>query len=251
LNVPLVIFPETTTIRECTPSVAPLDKPPLSYYYQGAHYFRSFRMIQVRDVYQLKFGRIDQAVNLFRRMPGVAGRTGDLAYHQHALTDISGPMYTFVSELLLPSLGQWEAGRAKLFDRPGFDEWFKEFQLIVMTGHQDFYTLEAEHPGWSRPGVVVVRECYRAHKWQIRQAVTLLQYYGALLEDTGVGRRPRILTDLSGEMFNAIIEIETDDLAVWETTRRQLYLRPEFQVWFGQLSSTVESGTHEFYRVEI
>ncbi|MCC7362248.1 MAG: hypothetical protein IT317_22375 [Anaerolineales bacterium] len=208
-------------------------------------------MIQVRDVYTLKFGRTDQAVSLFQRMPAVAGRTGDQAYQQHALTDISGPMYTFVSELLVPSLGQWEAGRAKVFDRPGFDEWFKEFQLIVQTGHQDFYTLEAEHPGWSRPGVVVVRECYRALKWQIRPAAGLLQRYGALLEDTGVGRRPRILTDLSGEMFNAILEIEADDLAVWEAMRQELYQRPEFQVWFAQLSSCVESGHHEFYRVEI
>ena len=208
-------------------------------------------MIQVRDVYQLKFGRIDQAVGLFQRMPAVAGRVGDPAYRQHALTDISGTMYTLVSELLVDSLAAWEATRTQVFDRPGFADWFKEFQLVVQSGHQDFYTLEAEHPGWSRPGVVVVREAYRALKWQIRPAVSLLQRYGALLEDTGVGRRPRILTDLSGEMFTAVIEIETDDLAVWEQTRRKLYQRPEFQVWFAQLSSTVESGQHEFYRVEI
>jgi hypothetical protein len=207
-------------------------------------------MIQVRDVYQLKFGRIDQAVSLFKRMPQVAGAM-ERPDRFHALTDISGPMYFFVTELIVESLGQWEKGRTTFYERPGFDEWFREFQLIVQTGHQDFYTLENEHPGWSRPGVVVVRESYRVLKWQIRPAVGLLQRYGALLEDTGVGRRPRILTDLSGEMFNAIIEIETEDLAVWETSRRALYQRPEFQVWFGQLSSHVEAGTHEFYRVEL
>jgi hypothetical protein len=207
-------------------------------------------MIQVRDVYQLKFGRIDQAVSLFKRMPEVAGHT-EAIDRFNALTDISGPMYTFVTEQIVQSLSQWEKGRSMFYDRPGFDEWFREFQLIVQTGHQDFYTLESDHRGWSRPGVVVVRESYRALKWQIRPAVGLLQRYGALLEDTGVGRRPRILTDLSGEMFNAIIEIETDDLAVWEQSRRALYQRPEFQVWFGQLSSHVETGVHEFYRVEI
>jgi hypothetical protein len=206
-------------------------------------------MIQVRDVYQLKFGRIDPAVSLFARMPTVAGE--EQAVHQHALTDISGPMYTFVSELYVPSLAHWEQTRTSFYERPGFDEWFREFQLVVQTGHQDFFTVENEHVGWSRPGVVVVRECYRALKWQIRQAVDLLKRYGALLEDTGVGRRPQILTDLSGEMFNAVIEIEADDLAVWESRRRQLYQRPEFQVWFAQLSSCVESGAHEFYRVEI
>jgi hypothetical protein len=207
-------------------------------------------MIQVRDVFQLKFGRIDQAVSLFQRMPAVAGQI-DMPFRQHAMTDISGPMYTFVSELMVESLAHWEKGRAGFLEGPGFDEWFKEFQLIVQNGRQDFFALEADHPGWTRPGVIVVRECYRALKWQIRPTVALLQRYGALLEDTGVGRRPRILTDLSGEMFNAVIEIETDDLAVWETSRRDLYRRPEFQAWFTQLMSCVEAGSHEFYRVEI
>ncbi|MCC6189570.1 MAG: hypothetical protein IT318_11065 [Anaerolineales bacterium] len=208
-------------------------------------------MILVRDVYQLKFGRIDQAVSLFKRIPGAAGRVGDMSFRQHALTDISGPMYTFVSELIVDSLAEWEKGRLNFYEQPDFTEWFKEFQLIVETGNQDFFTIENEHPGWSRPGVVVVRECYRALKWQIRPAIGLLQRYGALLADTGVGRQPRILTDLSGEMFNATIEVETDDLAAWEGSRRGLYERPEFQVWFAQLSSCVEAGGHEFYRVEI
>lgn len=207
-------------------------------------------MIQVRDIYKLKFGRIDQAVNLFGRMPEVAGREG-APVGQHALTDISGPMYTFVSELIVSSLARWEQSSNEFLERPGFDEWFREFQQIVQLGGRTFFTLENEHAGWSRPGVLVVRECYRAVKWQIRRTVDLLTRYGALLEEAGVGRRPRILTDLSGEMFNAIIEVETDDLAMWEVNRRALYPRADFQAWFAQLSSCVESGTHEFWRVEI
>jgi hypothetical protein len=207
-------------------------------------------MIQVRDVFQLKFGRIDQAVSLFKRLPEVAGREVS-PVGQHALTDISGTMYTFVTEQTVASLGKWEQARTQFYDRPGFDEWFKEFQQVVQVGHQDFFTIENDHAGWSQPGVVVVRECYRAVKWQIRRTVDLLNMYGALLVDSRVGRRPRILTDLSGQMFNAIIEVETDDLAVWETNRRAMYPRAEFQAWFAQLSSCVEAGTHEFYRVEI
>lgn len=207
-------------------------------------------MIQVRDIYQLKFGRTDQAVSLFARMPAVAGQTS-APDSQHALTDISGTMYTFVSELMLPSLARWEQSSSEFLERPGFDEWFREFQQIVQLGRRSFFTLENEHPGWTRPGVLVVRECYRAVKWQIRRTVDLLVSYGALLEDAGVGRRPRILTDLSGEMFNAIIEVETDDLAVWEAARRALYPRADFQAWFARLSSCVEAGQHEFLRVEI
>jgi len=207
-------------------------------------------MILIRNIYQLKFGRIDQAVSLFQRMPEVAGQAGAPA-GQHAMTDISGPMYTFVSEMMAPSLAHWEQARTEFYDRPGFEAWFREFQQVVQLGQQDFFTVETEHAGWSHPGVVVVRECYRAVKWQIRRTVDLLRTYGALLEDAGVGRRPRILTDLSGEMFNAIIEVETDDLAMWETSRRALYPRADFQAWFAQLSSCVEAGNHEFWRVEI
>ena len=87
-------------------------------------------MIQVRDVYQLKVGRIDQAVNLFQRMPAVAGRTGEQAYQQHALTDISGPMYTFVSEPRLLSLAEWESGRTQVLAPAGFTVCFTVVHVI-------------------------------------------------------------------------------------------------------------------------
>ena len=167
------------------------------------------------------------------------------------LTDISGPMYTLVSETTVPSWGDWETLRAALWALPAFDAWFKEFQLIVQSGRREFYKVEGEYAGWSRPGVVIVREAYRALKWQIRPTVALLQRYGALLADCGVGRNPRILTDMSGEMFRAIIEIETDGLSEWEARRRGMFRQPEFQVWFVQLCNHVEAGQHEIYRVEV
>jgi hypothetical protein len=206
-------------------------------------------MIEVRLVYQLKFGRIDQAVELFQRLPSVAGSARD-GLRPNGMTDVSGSMYTFVTELTVPSLAQYETMRSSLFEGPGYGEWFKQFQLIVESGRAEFFTIEGEHAGWSTPGSVIVREVYRALKWQIRPTVALLQRYGALLVDSQVGRNPRILTDLSGDMFSAVMEIETAGLSDWEIHRRELYRRPEFQVWFAQLSSSVEKGWHEFYRLE-
>jgi hypothetical protein len=205
-------------------------------------------MIQVRNVHQLKFGRIDQAVDLFRHLPQVAGKE---EFRLHGMTDISGPMYTFVTEMIVPSLAHWDSIRTSAFEGPGYSDWFKQFQLVVESGRTELFTIEGEHAGWSTPGSVVVREVYRALKWQIRPAVALLQRYGALLEDSQVGRNPRILTDLSGEMFSAVIEIETEELSDWEKRRRDMYQRAEFQVWFAQLSSSVEKGWHEFYRLEL
>lgn len=207
-------------------------------------------MILVRNTFQLRFGRTDQAVDLFRRMPEVA-QPGAMPLAQYALTDIAGPMYTFVHEQVCHSLAEWEGLRTSFYEQSGFEAWFREFQLIVQSGHQEYFTIENEHAGWSQPGVIVVRETYRVLKWQIRSALGLLERYGALLTEAGVGSRPRLLTDLSGDMFRASVEVETPDLAQWERQRRDLYPRADFQAWFAQLSSNVEGGLHEFFRVEL
>jgi len=207
-------------------------------------------MIQVRDVFQVKFGKIDQAVELFARLPRFSETHAEAGVHYHVLTDISGPMFTLVTELMVPGLHGWETIRDQSFQQPEFAAWFREFQLYIDGGRREFFTVEGDCSDWSRPGVAVVRQVYRALKWQIRPAVGLLQQYGAMVAAFGVGRAPRILTDASGPMFQVIVEFETDDLARWEQQRRGLFAQPDFQAWFAKLLSQVEAGAHEFYRVE-
>jgi hypothetical protein len=207
-------------------------------------------MIEVRDTLQVKFGDIDQAVDLFTQPGSPAFPFSESQYHLTVLTDISGPMYTLVNEFIVPDLAEFEKVRDQSYKKPGFDEWFRQFQLFVHGGQREYYTVEGNYAPWSRPGLIVVRETYRSYKWQIRNAVSLLERYGGLLVDRGVGQRPRILTDASGPMFQAIIEIETDSMATWENQRRQVFLQPEFRVWFVQLLTAVDSGSHEFFRVE-
>lgn len=207
-------------------------------------------MIEVRTDYQVRFGKTDQAVDLFKRLPDLLPASLTKDTHYHLLTDISGPMYTLVEEMIVPSLADWESIRPKLFNHPDYASWFRDFQLFVEEGVHQFFNIEGECEDWSRPGVIVVRQNYRARQWQIGPTVELLQRYGALMVDSGAGRQPRILTDVSGPMFQAVIEVEADDLAEWERNRRKLFGRPEFQLWFVQLTGAVESGTHEFYRVE-
>jgi hypothetical protein len=206
-------------------------------------------MIQVRDTLQVKFGRIDQAVELFtgsyRYSPFHAPQ-----YHLNVLTDISGPMYTLISDIVVPTLGEFEIARDQASTQPGYDEWFRQFRLFVEGGRREYFTVEGKYRSWTRPGLIVVRETYRAYKWQIQTAVSLLERYGGLLADRGVGQNPRILTDASGPMFLAVIEIESASMSDWEIRRREVFQQVEFQVWFNQMLTSVEAGAHEFYRVE-
>ena len=208
-------------------------------------------MIQVRDTFQIKFGKIDQAVEWFKRLPEdvLAWPQGKGQYE--ILTDLSGDMYTLVSAVHLDSIGLWETTTAQLYARAEFQEWYKSFKQYVADGQRRFYSVEQGNAGWSRQGAVVVRSCFRALEWRVHEAVDLLASYGAMLVDCGVGDRPRILTDFSGPMFNVIIEVETLDLKVWDEHRRSMFLDPQFQVWFMKLLTCVSHGSRDFYSVAL
>lgn len=207
-------------------------------------------MIQIRDVFQVKFGKIDQAVGLFTQLNTPESEKIVVGEHFEVLTDITGAMYTLVNESVFASLADYVETRDRQFAQPEFEAWFKQFQLFIEGGRREYYNVEGSYNTWSHPGVVVVRESYRAYKWQIRRAVELLQRYGGLLVDRGVGLNPRILTDASGPMFQAVIEIETESMSAWEEARRTMFRQVEFQVWFNQMLAAVEAGSHEFFRVE-
>ena len=88
-------------------------------------------MVQVRDVLQVKFGTIDQAVELFTRpsTPLLGYMTPE--YHFNVLTDISGDMYTLVNEFVFENLGDFEARRDLSYTHPGFEKFFSQFHTCV------------------------------------------------------------------------------------------------------------------------
>jgi len=206
-------------------------------------------MIQVRDTFQIKFGKIDQAVDLFSSL-----REGSTILPQgqamyEVLTDLSGDMFTLVTATHLDTVAEWEKLAPATWAEPGFKEWYKSFQLFVSDGQRRFYTVEQANDGWSGPGAVVVRTCFRTLEWRVAETVDLLKTYGGLLAEAGVGERARILTDFSGPMFNAIIEVEARDLKTWDQHRRTMFGETQFQVWMKRLTTCVTRGAHEFYRV--
>ncbi len=207
-------------------------------------------MIQVRDVLQVKFGKIDQAVELFTQLSTPASKRIVMGKHFEVLTDITGEMYTLVNEFTVDDLAGFTVMRDQQFNQAEFDEWFQQFQLFIEGGRREFYNVEGTIHTWSQAGAVVVRETYQAYKWQIQTAVGLLKRYGGLLEYFGVGKNCRILTDASGPMFQVVIEVETENMSTWEDRRRTLYREVEFQVWFNQMMTSIQAGTHQFYRVE-
>ena len=132
-------------------------------------------MIQVRDTFQIKFGKIDQAVELFRtlREHSTVLPQGQATYE--VLTDLSGDMFTLVTATHLDAVAEWERLAPATWAEPGFKEWYKSFQLFVSDGQRRFYTVEQANEGWSGPGAVVVRTCFRTLEWRVAETVDLLR----------------------------------------------------------------------------
>ena len=205
-------------------------------------------MIQVRDSFQIRFGKIDQAIDLFLRLPKEVPEVFQPAGARiELLSDISGTMYTLREAMHFRSLEAWDESSQALFARPEFQEWFKDWKQFVEDGNREFFHVEHDNGGWSGKGAVVVRSCFRALPWRVHDAVDLLKDHGAMLADSGVGQRARVLTDASGRMFNVVLEIETPDLRTWEDHRRRMFRDPSFQAWFQRLLTCASHGSHEFY----
>ena len=97
-------------------------------------------MILVREVFKLKIGKAKDAKALWKEaaelgkkynMPG--GR---------ALTDLTGPYYTFVWEMTFKNLGEWES---QMNNPQGAEEWGKLYQrfapLLDGGGHREIFTV--------------------------------------------------------------------------------------------------------------
>ena len=206
-------------------------------------------MIQVRESYQVRFGRIDQAVDYWSRLPKEVAEWPEDRAEYEVLTDLSGEMYTLIAARHVPSVEAWHAAMGRLQADSAYQEWFRSFKQFAENGQREFLMVEQPNRGWSGRGAIVIRSCFQALEWRVTEALDLVKAYGALLVDQGVGDRPRVLSDLSGSMFNVMIEIETRDLKDWDDHRRTMFLDAQFQVWFRRLAACVSHGSHDFLSV--
>ena len=95
-------------------------------------------MIVVRDVYQVKFGKIDELLDIFN----AARRSWAQKYDYRVLTDASGPFYTAVVETQVNNLRAWEELLGELYSNPEFGQWFARMEPLIESGRREFYNVE-------------------------------------------------------------------------------------------------------------
>jgi hypothetical protein len=100
-------------------------------------------MILVRDVFQAKFGKIDELVALFKTMLDEAPADMPAGFRNaRILVDASGPFFTAVMETEFESMAQWEAAFSKMMSMQGPDDPTDRMNELVRSGYREFFRIE-------------------------------------------------------------------------------------------------------------
>jgi len=96
-------------------------------------------MILVRDIFQLKFGKARDAMNLWNEMLPLMSGSGHTP--DRLLTDLTGQYYTLIMESTFENLAEYEMAFS---DTVVSDEWRKsymKFTELVDSGRREIFTI--------------------------------------------------------------------------------------------------------------
>ena len=99
-------------------------------------------MVVIRNVFRLKFGKAREAVALFKEGIAIQKRVGagsDVT--TRLLTDVTGPFYTVVLEITVPSLAAFEADAPRIMGDKDWQANNQKIGSLVESGYRDVFTL--------------------------------------------------------------------------------------------------------------
>src|SRR5262245_60265234 len=96
-------------------------------------------MVVIRNVFRLKFGKAKEGVALFKGM-AIQKRIGS-KFNARLLTDLTGPFYTVVLELAVPSLSAFEAEAPRLMGDKDWQANYQKITALVESGYREIFTL--------------------------------------------------------------------------------------------------------------
>jgi hypothetical protein len=95
-------------------------------------------MILVRDIFQLKFGKSREAIELWKEGIALMGKSGFKP--DRFLTDLSGPYYTFVMEHVYDNLSHYE-NKSKETRNDEWRNWYHKFSELVESGRREIFNI--------------------------------------------------------------------------------------------------------------
>jgi hypothetical protein len=99
-------------------------------------------MIVIRNVFQLKFGKAREAVALMKESLAIQKRVmSGVDYSSRVLTDVTGPFYTLVLEITVPSLSAFESSGPRLFGDKEWQAHYQKVTALVESGYREVFSI--------------------------------------------------------------------------------------------------------------
>ena len=99
-------------------------------------------MIIIRNVFRLKFGKAREAVALFKEGNAIQKRIGaGMNLQTRLLTDVTGPFYTVVLELSVPSMSEFEARAPQLMGDKDWQANYQKVTALVESGYREVFSV--------------------------------------------------------------------------------------------------------------
>jgi hypothetical protein len=97
-------------------------------------------MMVVRNVFRLKFGKAREAAALLKEGVAIQKRAG-ANVSSRILTDVTGPFYTLVLEITVPSLTAYEAAAPQLMGDKDWKTNYQKFAPLVESGYREVFSI--------------------------------------------------------------------------------------------------------------
>ena len=95
--------------------------------------------------------------------------------------------------------------------------------------------------------MIQVREVFQIHPERMKEAKAAAKELVAFEQIKGMGKS-RLLTDLTGEYYTLILEVECASMAEFEQALAQAVASPEWAALYGRLRPTIRGGRREIYQ---
>lgn len=96
-------------------------------------------MILVRDIFQVKFGKMKEVTGLWKEGLEILKRTGHKPVR--LLTDVTGEYYTLVMESTFNDLSEFENGHKSVAKSEDWRKWYPRFHDYVVTGRREIFSI--------------------------------------------------------------------------------------------------------------
>lgn len=99
-------------------------------------------MVVIRNVFRLKFGKAKEAVALFKEGIAIQKRVGAGAeFSTRLLTDLTGPFYTVVLEISVPSMALFEKEAPRLMGDKDWQANYQKTTALVESGYREIFSI--------------------------------------------------------------------------------------------------------------